>query len=90
MSVAVLTMASTMDAVWDNTTRPNYSLPRDIYTASWAVEITEGGQKMADKIARQYGFNNLGEVIQLVDQQKLFWCLSLSSWMDWRIFTTSS
>lgn len=64
VSVAVLTVASTMEAVWDNTTRPSYSsIPRDIYTASWAVEITEGGQKMADKIARQHGFNNLGEVI---------------------------
>lgn len=32
------------------------------YTASWAVEIAEGGDKMADVIARRYGFRNLGKV----------------------------
>ena len=35
---------------------------REIYTASWAVEITEGGDKMADKIAMRYGFQNIGRV----------------------------
>ena len=32
------------------------------YTASWAVEITEGGEKMAERIARRYGFINAGKV----------------------------
>ena len=35
---------------------------REIYTASWAVEIAEGGDKMADKIASRYGFQNVGKV----------------------------
>ena len=35
---------------------------RDVYTASWAVEITKGGDKMADIIANQHGFINLGKV----------------------------
>ena len=32
------------------------------YTASWAVEITEGGEKMAERIALKYGFINAGKV----------------------------
>ena len=35
---------------------------REIYTASWAVEITEGGDKMADRIASRYGLQNVGRV----------------------------
>ena len=35
---------------------------RDIYTDSWAVEIIEGGDKMADFVANRHGFNNLGKV----------------------------
>ena len=35
---------------------------RSRYTASWAVEITEGGEKMAERIARRYGFSNVGKV----------------------------
>ena len=35
---------------------------RSKYTASWAVEITEGGEKMAERIAQRYGFSNLGKV----------------------------
>ena len=31
-------------------------------TNSWAVEITRGGNQMAEKIARQNGFRNLGPV----------------------------
>ena len=31
-------------------------------TNSWAVEITWGGNQMAEKIARQNGFRNLGPV----------------------------
>ena len=34
-----------------------------VYTASWAVEITQGGDKMANYIARRYGFQNLGKVV---------------------------
>ena len=33
-----------------------------VYTPSWAVEIVEGGDIMADIIADRYGFNNLGNV----------------------------
>ena len=36
--------------------------PRAYYTADWAVEITAGGAKMADVIAKRNGFTNLGEV----------------------------
>ena len=32
------------------------------YTSSWAVEITEGGDNMADETAAKYGFKNLGKV----------------------------
>ena len=35
---------------------------QEIYTADWAVEIAEGGDKMADKIASRYGFQNVGRV----------------------------
>ena len=34
------------------------------YTASWAVEITEGGDKTADVVARRHGYRNLGKVDQ--------------------------
>lgn len=42
--------------------RKNVYVPSEIYTTSWAVEITEGGQLMADSIADKYGFKNLGRV----------------------------
>ena len=32
------------------------------YTSTWAVEITEGGDNMADETATRYGFRNLGKV----------------------------
>ena len=32
------------------------------YTASWAVQITKGGDKMADLVARRHGYRNLGKV----------------------------
>ena len=32
------------------------------YTASWAVQITKGGDKMADVVARRHGYRNLGKV----------------------------
>ena len=32
------------------------------YTSTWAVEITEGGDNMADETATRYGFKNLGKV----------------------------
>ena len=35
---------------------------QDIYTASWAVEIMEGGDAMANTIASRYGFQNIGKV----------------------------
>ena len=69
VSVVVLTVASTREPAQEKTRGPSKyfgqhkSIPREIFTTSWAVEITEGGQKMADMISRQYGFNNLGEVI---------------------------
>jgi hypothetical protein len=37
-------------------------VPRAFYTAGWAVEITAGGKKMADLVARRNGFENLGEI----------------------------
>ena len=40
--------------------------PSAVYTTSWAVEITQGGEKMADYIARRYGFHNLGKVKGLI------------------------
>ena len=39
------------------------SSQKEVYTASWAVKVTEGGQKMADVIAHQHGFINLGNVM---------------------------
>ena len=47
--------------------KPVYEVKRnetkqEIYTASWAVEIVEGGDKMADTIASRYGFQNIGKV----------------------------
>ena len=55
MSVVLLTVASTREPPTEKTreTEESFgqhgSIPREIFTASWAVEITEGGQKMADK-----------------------------------------
>ena len=46
---------------------------RDVYTATWAVEITKGGDKMADIIADQHGFINLG-MVKLTDR-----CFNMSS-----------
>ena len=37
------------------------NLRDDIYTTSWVVEIT-GGKEMADEVADEYGFNNLGKL----------------------------
>ena len=34
----------------------------DVYTASWVVEIMEGGKYMADNIAHKHGFINLGQL----------------------------
>jgi hypothetical protein len=42
-------------------------VPRAYYTADWAVEVTAGGAKMADVIAKRNGFTNLGEVDGLRD-----------------------
>ena len=43
---------------------------RAVYTASWAVEITQGGEKMAEHVAERYGFNNLGKVSHSLYMQK--------------------
>ena len=40
----------------------NQRVPRAYYTGGWAVEITTGGKKMADLVARRNGFENLGQV----------------------------
>ena len=37
----------------------------DVYTASWAVEIVEGGKEMADIIASRYGFINRGSLSEV-------------------------
>ena len=42
--------------------RDRSSEQRVRYTASWAVEITDGGDKAADIIARRHGCRNLGKV----------------------------
>ena len=42
---------------------------QDIYTASWAVEIMKGGDKMADTIASRYGFQNIGKVLLVILRQ---------------------
>ena len=34
----------------------------DTYTTSWVVEITNGGKQMADVVADEYGFKNLGKL----------------------------
>ena len=34
---------------------------KNIYTNSWAVEIT-GGDEVANRIAEKHGFNNMGQV----------------------------
>ena len=44
---------------------------QDIYTASWAVEIIEGGDKMANTIASRYGFQNIGKV-QCFGSKKIY------------------
>ena len=36
-------------------------IDHDVYTASWAVEVL-GGKEMADTIARENGFKNLGKL----------------------------
>lgn len=35
---------------------------REIYTASWVVEITVGGKKTADTIANKHCFRNMGKI----------------------------
>ena len=40
----------------------NEDTQRETYTTSWAVEITEGGEKMANMIADQNGFINRGKI----------------------------
>ena len=40
-----------------------------VYTASWAVKISEGGDKMAAKLANRYGFKNLGAVGEVADSK---------------------
>ena len=44
----------------------DYSEQCAFYTASWAVEIIQGGEKMTDHVAKQYGFNNLGKVMSYI------------------------
>ena len=45
-----------------NDTQHKNNQSGDIYTNTWVVEITEGGKEMADMIAEQYGFINLGKL----------------------------
>ena len=70
---ASLTVLAAAEAVPDRATEKglpgasedphNQRVPRAFYTPSWAVEITKGGKKMADLVARRNGFTNLGEVL---------------------------
>ena len=40
---------------------------REIYTASWVVEIRAGGKKTADAIATRHCFRNMGKIqVQLI------------------------
>lgn len=45
--------------------RPAYCYPSPRYTESWAVEV-RGGREAADKLAKDHGFTNLGEVMHLL------------------------
>ena len=48
--------------VWPTETeQPSSEVETGGYLNSWAVKIT-GGTKAADKVARRYGFDNLGLV----------------------------
>ena len=66
LAVAVLVTAEkAVDAITSEKRENLYTVQQEndqVYTASWAVEITEGGKKMADAIARRHGFINLGNV----------------------------
>ena len=46
---------------------------KESYTSSWAVEITDGGEKMANIVAGRYGFKNLGKL-------EVGLCLKRSYW----------
>ena len=67
-SLALLAAAGTTQAQAAEKRRPGafegrqQRVPRAFYTTSWAVEITSGGEKMADAVARRYGFYNFGKV----------------------------
>ena len=39
---------------------------RDVYTNHWAVRVT-GGHGEADRLAAKYGYNNLGQVMVLLN-----------------------
>ena len=61
-TLAVLTAAHAQAAKPAGFPARRSSSPRAYYTANWAVEITAGGAKMANLIAKKNGFTNLGEV----------------------------
>ena len=45
-----------------------------LYTKQWAVQIVKGGATAADKIAFDYGFQNLGKVLTFIlCLQKVLW-----------------
>ena len=67
--VAVALLASAVSAAVEKTATSAEDLDRNRersqrvrYTSSWAVEITEGGDKAADVVARRHGYRNLGKV----------------------------
>ena len=61
--IITLSVNGTNEKSRDTYTAPaNNDYLQEIYTTSWAVNIVEGGKKMADAVAKRYGFNNLGDV----------------------------
>ena len=50
-----------------------------LYTAEWAVEITDGGEGRALSIANKYGLRNLGKVRTISSKNC---CIFL--FVDWR------
>ena len=66
--IAITLLATAVSAAVDKTAtaedrdRDRERSQRVRYTASWAVEITEGGDKTADVVARRHGYRNLGKV----------------------------
>ena len=62
VSLAVILTEANVRALRRDNERVPVNYDSEIYTASWVVEITEGGKQIADSIADQFGFKNLGRL----------------------------